>query len=153
MCTLCPASLSWPPPCCVSVNLFVHHIHPWSLSWHCGRARDTASTTLIITTADPVHICATTVYALVHLCSLYERFIQRRVLLIRQANALTTSSTSIWQDRDKTVQWKHRLLPQSAAGKLYSALTPALLTCFRDNGVYWVLLPPNKSHVMCYFSS
>lgn len=40
-------------------NLSVHHILPWSLSWHCGQTHSTASMTLIITTAEPVHMCGT----------------------------------------------------------------------------------------------
>lgn len=54
----CSVSLPWPPACCVSVNLFVHHIHSWSLCWHCGQTHNTARMTLIITTADPCpHPC------------------------------------------------------------------------------------------------
>lgn len=70
-----------------------------------------------------------TAYALVCLCSLFGSFIQCRVPLMRQANALAISSTSIWED--KTVSWKHGR-PESAVGKLDSALTPALFMCFRD---------------------
>ena len=70
-----------------------------------------------------------TAHALVCLCSLFGSFIQCRVPLMRQANALAISSTSIW--KDKTVSWKHGQ-PESAVGKLDSALTPALFMCFRD---------------------
>lgn len=57
----CPHFPSWPTGFCVSLNLFVHHIQLWSLSWHCSQAHNTASMTLITTTAN----------ASVCLCSLY----------------------------------------------------------------------------------
>ncbi len=123
-------TLSWPPACCVSLNLFVHLVHSWSPFWHCAQALKNSQ-------HDPDHYnSGACPHESQSICFSVPELCVWKFYLAPSTTDLTSICINNqwhfhlkWQD---TTMEKQTAEFMSALSKLFSALTLAVFVCFRE---------------------